>query len=114
MSVNKSPRKIFDWIKYQNIKECTINNSALKGLRRINKKFSIFIKISILTLGYYFTTKIIKDHIEDVFFKRIKNLEKSIKSLSEDEKKIAYLTNHIKMSIEYGNEREMNIIEENT
>jgi hypothetical protein len=114
MSVNKSPRKIFDWIKYQNIKESTINNSALVGLRRINKKFSLFIKLSIFTLGYYFTTKIIKDHFEDVFFHRIKNLEKSLKSLSEDQKKITYLNNHIKMSIEYGDIKGMDEIEDKT
>ncbi len=114
MSVNKSPKKIYDWIKYNNIKDATINNSALKGLKRVNKIVSRFLKFSFFSLFVYFGYKISLKHYEDVFHNNIKNLEKSLNLFSEEERKYAYLNNHIKLSLEYGNSSEMNSIENKT
>ncbi len=114
MSVNKSPKKVIDWIKYKNIKDATINNSALKGLKRVNKILLKFLKISVISLTLYFSSKLLYIHYQDVFFFRIKNLENSLNSLTEDQKKIMYLNNHMKLNIEYGYAQEMDKSEDKT
>lgn len=113
MKVNK-PKKIIDWIKFRNIKEVTINNSALKGLKKINSLLSRFIKVGIIGFLSYNCFKLAINHFEDVFYKNIEKLENEINKLDEDRKKYIYLQNHIKLSLEYGNSKRMDDIEKKT
>jgi len=110
----KKPRKIIDWIKYRNMKESTINFTALTGLKRINKILTRFIKFSIIGFTLGFGSLAVYNHFQDVFNNRINQIEQIISQEGEEEKKIVYLNNHIRQSIEYGNKSEMDNIEEKT
>ncbi len=93
-------KKVVDWIKYKNIQESTRNNnSALKGLRRVNKilsrsiKLGIFSFISLSTFYYYY-----RDY-NDTMNNAIPFLEKRVATIPD--KKNIYMQNHIKLSLEY-------------
>jgi hypothetical protein len=110
----KKPRRIYDWIKYRNIKEATVNNSALVGLRRVNKIISTFIKISFAGMFIGYGLYAMYTNYTEIFEKRIKSIERMIDTEGEDEKKIVYLNNHIKLGLEYGRIQEMDAAEDKT
>lgn len=112
--INQKPKKIIDWIKYRNMKESTINYTALTGLKRINKILTRFIKLSFIGFTIGFGSLAVYNHFQDLFKNRIDQIEQMISSEGEDEKKIVYLNNHIRQSIEYGKKSEMDDIEEKT
>jgi hypothetical protein len=108
----KKPKRVYDWIKYRNIKEATVNYSALKGLKRVNKILSFFIKMSIAGVFIGYGCYALYTHYIDIFDTRIKQLEKMINTEGEDERKIVYLNNHIKLGIDYGRNQIMDQVED--
>jgi hypothetical protein len=100
---NEQPktRKVIDWIKYKNIKDASKNYSALKGLKRVNKILYRFIKwgligfvVSIGSISYY-------KYFQEITQNGIKNFESKLNAL--DNKERFYLLKHQKLSLEYGN-----------
>ena len=89
------PKRIIDWIKYKNMKEATINYTALTGLKRVNRILTRLIKFSILGFIVGYGCFSLYNHYNDIFENRIKTLEELISKEGEDEKKIVYLNNHI-------------------
>jgi hypothetical protein len=94
-------RKVVDWIKYKNIKDASTNYSALKGLKGVNKILYRFIKwgligffIGLGSLTYY-------KYFQDITKNGIKNFETKLKAA--DNKERLYLLKHQKLSLEYGN-----------
>ena len=110
----KKPKRVYDWIKYRNIKEATVNYSALKGLKRINKILSFFIRTSLAGVFIGFGFYALYTHYIDIFNTRINQLEKMINAEEEDERKIVYLNSHIKLAIDYGRNQIMDQVEDKT
>lgn len=94
-------RKVVDWIKYKNIQEASVNNSALKGLKRVNNILSRFLKYGLIGFFVGFGALTYYKYFQDVLKNGIKNLEEKLNSA--DNKERIYLLKHRKLSIEYGN-----------
>ncbi len=103
-------KKVVDWIKFQNLRESTRNYTALKGLGRINKILSKTTKYGLLGLiifiGSYSSYRMYKETMEtgiDYFEKRLDTIH---------DKQRVYLTNHVKLSLEYANNYDINYAED--
>jgi hypothetical protein len=101
-----SSKKVVNWIKYNNIKNNSSNYTALKGMRRINKTISFFLKIgipfSILTTGmiafYYDFDYITKQGVYD-FNKKLNSLQNVEKIFLNAHKKLMLDYTDLKVSI---------------
>lgn len=100
---NQQPKtkKVVDWIKYKNIKDASTNFSALKGLKRVNTILYRIMKWGLIgfvvcygSLNYY-------KYFQDLTQNGIKNFEAKLEKL--DNKQRLYLHKHQKLSLEYGN-----------
>jgi len=92
-------KKVVDWIKFKNLKDATINYSALQGLNRINKLLSRFIKYGLLGFIIIGGSYIYYKRYCDIISNGVQFLEKQIHNL--DDKQIIYLKNHIRLSLDY-------------
>jgi hypothetical protein len=108
----QQPKRVIDWIKFKNLKDNSVNYSAMTGLKRINKILSRFIKFGVLGLFLSLgAIKFYKDYKEN-FENGIKNFEEKIKAL--DDKERIYLNKHRQLSIEYANISNFRDAEERT
>lgn len=110
-TTHKKPRKVVDWIKYKNIREATINYSALKGLKRVNSILSGVIKYGILGFFVFAGTWYAIKSYRETMQEGIKYFENKLNSLPDKER--IYLNNHIKLSLDYANPKDIINAEDN-
>jgi hypothetical protein len=100
MKDNKT-KKVVDWIKYKNLKEASINYSALKGLKRVNKILSRIIKFGLIGFLFYSGIQTCYLKYKQIMENEINDLENQLKR-NPNLKKL-YLQNHLKLSLDYVN-----------
>jgi hypothetical protein len=100
---NEQPksRKVVDWIKYKNIKDASTNISALKGLKRVNRILSRFIIFGLIGFSVGLGSLYCYKYYQEIMHNGIKNLEAKLNAV--DNIKRLYILKHRKLSLEYGN-----------